>query len=271
MELHEDVSTSTLHALLTLCPCLTETQFSSISWDESTVLLTARNQKIVSIVESEDRSGGYNVILSPRLDLSLPPGVLTCAVLIEIFAKCCELREIHIYDVTAFDETVCAQMVNLCPLLSHVSISHLGRTSHCLRVLAKVEHLTSMELTYSNIPDKALNDFLECKPFLIKLTLSDCEGVTAKGLAAIGKYCSRLRYLDLSRCTSVTNVTVGFILTVCPRISSLFLVGCRMITEDLLPYLKSRRMRVIDFSGCGLNETSADLMELKENCAFLHC
>ncbi|XP_021736584.1 F-box/LRR-repeat protein 2-like [Chenopodium quinoa] len=151
-----------------------------------------------------------------------------------------------------FSPTVLKRLLNMCPEVEKLNLSHCLFLSHdklnvpdvlqCNRKLVKLDLTGShrikddltgndMELevsalekliaTFSGINDKLLTKLGSICPRLIHLDLEDCDKVTEEGVKEVVKLCKRLRYLSISCCEKVNFNIIPWIVTNRPSLRKL--------------------------------------------------
>lgn len=158
--------------------------------------------------------------------------------------------------------------IRRCSFLNDDAIRAVGAHWHDLRSLdlTSCTRLTNISLIANGCP------------FLEKLDLSGCVGVSEAGLVGLAQHCKHLRHLNLCGCdNAASDAALVALAQNCSGLQYLNVGWCEQITDVGVTALAlgCRDLRFVDFCGC-LQITDQSVIVLADNCLRLrvlgfHC
>jgi F-box and leucine-rich repeat protein 2/20 len=106
-------------------------------------------------------------------------------------------------------------------------------------------------------------------PLLRSIYLSNCTGMTDRGVLTIVKGCSHLQLIDLTRCISVTDRAVAALSQRCPKLQSINLTRCPLITDVSLRNIAKGCVQLVSINLECCNITDHGIAALVQRCRLL--
>eukprot|EP00112_Aurelia_sp_Birch-Aquarium-sp1_P022087 Seg611.7 transcript_id=Seg611.7/GoldUCD/mRNA.D3Y31 product="SCF E3 ubiquitin ligase complex F-box protein grrA" protein_id=Seg611.7/GoldUCD/D3Y31 len=140
----------------------------------------------------------------------------------------------------------------------------------CLEMFVKANHcLKTLNISWRDLPDSALEMIAKNEPELTKIGLVDCDSLSNFGIMALGEHCKKLTNLDLQGVPFVSDAGLINVL-LNGELTNLSLAECAITDVTLRRITKhcSSTIRNLNFSWCD-EITDTGLSELVYSCPDL--